>query len=127
MSKKLHSNAPTILFQRAVELRKNQTKAEEILWEYLKTKPLGFKFRRQHPYFQYIFDFYCHSLKLVIEVDGSIHENVYVKLNDKIREELLQKDGMIILRINNDDIFYSLDHVIKKIGIQLNQLSNKSH
>ena len=125
MSKKLHSNASTILFERAVELRKNQTKAEEILWNYLRTRPLGYKFRRQHPYFHYIFDFYCHSLKLVIEVDGSIHENEDVKLNDKIREELLQKDGMIILRINNDEIFYSLETVIEKIEFQLNQLSNK--
>ena len=70
MSKKLHSNATTILFERAVELRKNQTKAEEILWDYLRTRPLGYKFRRQHPYFNFIFDFYCYSLKLIIEVDG---------------------------------------------------------
>ena len=125
MSKNLHSNASTILFERAVELRKQPTKAEEMLWEYLKTKPLGFKFRRQHPYFQYIFDFYCHSLKFIIEVDGSIHEKEDVKLNDLKREELLIKDRMIILRINNDEIFYSLDNVIKKIEIQLNQLSNK--
>ena len=125
MSKKLHSNAPVILFERALELRKQPTKAEEILWEYLKTKPLGYKFRRQHPYFQYIFDFYCHSLKLIIEVDGSIHEREDVKLNDKIREELLQKDGMIILRFNNNEIFHSLDNVIKKIEIQITKISKK--
>ena len=125
MSKKLHSNAPVILFERALELRKQQTKAEEMLWDYLKTRPLGYKFRRQHPYFHYIFDFYCHSIKLIIEVDGSIHEREDVKLNDKIREELLQKDRMIILRINNDEIFHSIDNVIKKIEIQLKQLSNK--
>src|SRR5436305_9931023 len=59
MSKDMHRNASNILFQRAKELRNNETKAEEILWSYLRTKPFQFKFRRQHPYFQYIFDFYC--------------------------------------------------------------------
>ena len=59
------------MYQRARELRNNSTHAEIILWGYLKAKPLGYKFRRQHPYAIYILDFYCHSLKLCIEVDGN--------------------------------------------------------
>lgn len=70
MTGKMHSGAAKPLYQMARELRNNATHAETILWGYLKTKPLGFKFRRQHPYSIYILDFYCHSLKLVIEVDG---------------------------------------------------------
>ena len=67
---------------------------KQILWGYLKTKSLGFKFRRQHPYSLYILDFYCHSLKLVIEIDGSIHEKEEVKENDKIRQQSLEIDGL---------------------------------
>jgi very-short-patch-repair endonuclease len=67
----MFSGADSFLFERASKLRKQQTFAEEILWNYLRTKPFGFKFRRQHAFSIYILDFYCHSLKLAIEVDGS--------------------------------------------------------
>ncbi len=50
MEKKMHGGAIKPLFQMARELRNNATQAENILWKYLRTKPLGFKFRRQHPY-----------------------------------------------------------------------------
>jgi very-short-patch-repair endonuclease len=69
--KKMFLGADNFLFERASKLRKQQTLAEEILWNYLRTKPFGHKFRRQHPFSIYILDFYCHSLKLAIEVDGS--------------------------------------------------------
>jgi len=62
------------IHRRAQELRKRMTPCENILWERLKGKHfLGYKFRRQHPLYKYIVDFYCHQLKLVIEVDGSVH------------------------------------------------------
>ncbi len=83
MTGKMHSGASKPLYQMARELRNNATHAETILWGYLKTKPLNHKFRRQHPYSIYILDFYCHSLQLVIEVDGSIHELKEVKENDR--------------------------------------------
>ncbi|MBO9682401.1 MAG: DUF559 domain-containing protein [Flavisolibacter sp.] len=63
-----------------------------MLWNYLRTKPFGFKFRRQHPFSIYILDFYCHQLKLVIEVDGSIHNVAEVKQNDEIRQQQLEKE-----------------------------------
>ena len=60
--------------RRARELRKRMTPCEKILWERLKGKYLlDYKFRRQHPIYKYIVDFYCHQLRLVIEVDGSVH------------------------------------------------------
>jgi very-short-patch-repair endonuclease len=62
------------IFLKAVELRNNPTKAEIILWEQLKNKDLfGVRFKRQHPIDIFIADFYCHKYKLVIEVDGEIH------------------------------------------------------
>jgi very-short-patch-repair endonuclease len=112
--KRMHAGAVKPLYQRARELRNNATHAEEILWGYLKNKPLGFKFRRQHPYSIYILDFYCHSLKLVIEVDGKIHEHEDVKLNDNMRQELVEKDGVSFLRFSNEQIMKSLEIVIKE-------------
>ena len=103
------------LYQRAREFRNNATNAESVLWGYLKNKPLGYKFRRQHPYSNYILDFYCHALKLVIEVDGSIHNNADVKLNDELRQVALQSDGLVVLRFQNDEITKTPEKVILEI------------
>jgi imidazole glycerol-phosphate synthase subunit HisF len=91
MEKGMHGGAIKHIYQRARELRNNATHAEALLWGYLKTKPYDLKFRRQHPYSIFILDFYCHSLKLVIEIDGSIHNQPDVKINDKQRQELFRK------------------------------------
>ncbi len=111
----MFAGAEHLLFKRAAELRKRQTQAEEVLWAYLRAKPLGFKFRRQHPYLHYILDFYCHSLKLVIEVDGSIHEKEEVKENDAVRQSCLEDHGLTILRFTNEEIRLNTENVIAKI------------
>jgi len=94
----------------ARELRKNQTNAEKILWEKLRNRKfLGLKFTRQHPvyYFKdgrknfFIADFFCSELKLIIELDGKIHEKQ--KDYDKVREELLKSKEIDILRFNNEE------------------------
>jgi len=82
MERKMQAGAIKHLYQKARGLRNNSTYAESVLWEYLRTNPLGLKFRRQHPYSIYILDFYCHSVKLIIEVAGSIHHRPDIKLND---------------------------------------------
>ncbi len=115
MQNKMHAGAVKILYQRARELRNNSTPAEQILWRYLKTKPLGYKFRRQHPYSIYILDFYCHKLKTVIEVDGSIHNLEEIKKLDKQRQELSEQDNLQFLRITNEEIIGALEKVIEKI------------
>jgi very-short-patch-repair endonuclease len=104
MDKKMHAGAIKPLYQRARELRENSTQAEMMLWGYLKTKPVGFKFRRQHPYSIYILDFYCHILQLVFEVDGNIHDEPDVKLNDQQRQSLLENNKLAVLRFSNDQI-----------------------
>ena len=75
------------IFERAEELRKNPTSSENLLWQYLKADQLGVRFKRQHPIWMYIADFYCHELKLVIEIDGSVHNLKEVKYHDIVREE----------------------------------------
>jgi len=124
MNNKMHKGALKPLYQRARELRNNSTYAESILWGYLKTKPLGYKFRRQHPYAIYILDFYCHSLKLVIEADGSIHNLPDVKENDDIRQKLLEEDGFKVIRFQNNIIIEKTETVIKEIETCIQLLAN---
>jgi len=111
----MFAGAEKILFKRASELRKQQTFAEEILWGYLRTKPFGFKFRRQHAFSNYILDFYCHALMLVIEVDGSIHNEEEVKKNDEVRQKHLEEQSLIVFRFTNDDIRLKPEEVIQSI------------
>jgi cyclase len=115
MKNKMFAGAENLLFRRAGELRKQQTFAEELLWNYRIAKPLGFKFRRQHPYSNYILDLYCHRLKLVIEVDGSIHEKEEVKQNDIERQKQLEQQGLTFLRCTNNEIKLQAEKVIKKL------------
>jgi very-short-patch-repair endonuclease len=93
MKLKMFAGANKLLFERAAKLRKQQTFAEEVLWNYLKTKPKSFKFRRQHVFGNYILDFYCHALRLAIEIDGTIHNNEEVKRNDLQRQRYWNKMG----------------------------------
>lgn len=111
----MHAGAAKLIFQRAVELRDNVTHAEELLWNYVRTKPLGYKFRRQHPFSIYILDFYCHALKLVIEVDGGIHNETDVKEADRVRQESLEAQGLMVVRFTNDEITSRLQVMIKKL------------
>jgi imidazole glycerol-phosphate synthase subunit HisF len=113
--------ADKLLFERAATLRKQQTFAEEILWNYLGTKPFGFKFMRQHPFACYILDFYCHQLKLAIEVDGSIHELQEVKENDQTRQQLLENEGLSFLRFSNKEMTLKPEDVILRIETYLKE------
>ena len=121
MKKKMFFGASKIIFENAKHLRKNMTHAESILWVHLKTKPNGYKFRRQHPLGIYIADFYCHKLKLVIELDGSIHKNKEVKQNDEIRQKLIEEDGLIVIRFTNTQIQKDIQNVLKIIAIKCNK------
>jgi imidazole glycerol-phosphate synthase subunit HisF len=110
------------IFARADELRKNQTEDEKLLWLHLKRGQLGVRFKRQHPIWMYIADFYCHELKLVIEVDGSIHNVKEVMESDKIREEDIISFGIRVIRFTNREIRTDITTVIEKIGNIVNEL-----
>ena len=107
----MNAGAAKLIFQRAKELRGNETHAEAFLWSFLRTKPLGFKFRRQHPYSIYILDFYCHALKLIIEVDGGIHQEADMKESDQVRQRILEQEGLAVVRYTNDDIITNFEAV----------------
>ena len=73
----MHDGAIPEIFRNAAKLRANMTETENIIWEFLRTKPSGFKFRRQHPINKYILDFYCHRKRLSIEIDGGYRHMEY--------------------------------------------------
>jgi len=98
----------------AKNLRKNPTAAEATLWQYLRHKQLvGYKFRRQYPIYGFIVDFYCHEKKLIIEVDGLIHNQQQNR--DHGRDIILQQHGYTTLRFTNKEIFDDISSIIKKI------------
>ncbi len=106
------------------DLRKRSTQVENILWELLRNKRLEWvKFRRQHPFGRYIADFYSDEAKIVIELDWKIHENQ--KEYDEIRDELISKYWVKILRFKNDEILNDLENVINKIVLLLSPLGGK--
>ena len=72
------------------------------MWEFLKGNQLDFRFRRQHPLLFYIADFYCNQLKLVIEIDGSIHNKEDVKINDARRQSEIEELGITVMQFTNE-------------------------
>ena len=105
-------------------LRRNMTKAELVLWDKLKDKKIfKSKFRRQHPVDIFIVDFYCHEYKLVIEINGEIHNDNETKEYDTGREAELNKFGLIVLRFTNNQVIYKLDEVILRIHGVLTELT----
>ncbi|HEY4784412.1 MAG TPA: endonuclease domain-containing protein [Bacteroidales bacterium] len=112
----MYYGASPDIFRKAKELRKKETDAEKILWNRINNNQiLGLNFRRQHPVNQFIVDFYCHGIKLVIEVDGGIHDLPDNKVYDLARSEILEKFGLRVIRFRNDDIIQSIDQVIQTI------------
>lgn len=104
------------IFEKAKMLRKGMTGAELQLWEKLKRKKmLGLRFRLQHPIDIFIADFYCHPLKLVIEVDGGIHKTTDQKEYDFGREGELENWGIIIIRFTNEEIESEMSSVLEDI------------
>jgi very-short-patch-repair endonuclease len=104
-------------FENATKLRKEQTSAEEILWDKLRRKQLsGFRFRRQHPIGKYIADFYCHKRKLAVEIDGTVHKKGEQVEHDNIRTAEMNSHGINVVRFTNDDIHFKMDQVLYTIA-----------
>ncbi len=102
----------------ARELRNCSTKAEIKLWVQLKGKQmLGYDFHRQKPLLNYIADFYCPELNLVIEIDGYSHEFEETQIRDKRKEIELKKWGITVLRFRDEDVHGDLENVLR--GIEL--------
>jgi leucyl-tRNA synthetase len=117
-------NNSYLLLEKAKEMRANPTPAEAILWKQLKGKKTKLKFRQQHLINDYIVDFVCLTRKLIVEVDGKIHD--YQLENDAARTlELEQKSGFKVIRFKNEEVIGDVDGVLAKIEKELhNQFYN---
>src|SRR5688572_21293558 len=101
MKNRMFYGATPIIFERAKELRICMTESEKKLWEYLRIKPMGYRFRRQHPLLSYIADFFCYKLNLVIEIDGGIHNTKDRRAKDIEKETALSIKGIKTIRFTN--------------------------
>ena len=99
------------------ELRASATPAEKLLWQYIKEKQIDhYRFRRQHGVGPYILDFYCLSLRLGIELDGNVHDDVIVQEHDLEREKYLKEiAGIHILRFENEEVTSNTEAVVEVI------------
>ena len=103
-----------LLVERAKQLRKNLTAAEKKLWnEYLNN--LKFRFLRQRPIDNFIVDFYCAALKLVIEIDGDSHFTTEAKEYEEARTKVLEGYGLKVIRFTNDEVMNNLEGVCQQI------------
>ena len=103
------------------------TEAENALWNVLKNRRLfKVRFQRQHPIDIFVVDFYCHELKLAIEIDGGIHLNEKVAEYDDGRTHDIEKFGIKILRFTNEQVFKKRYFVIKEILKTITSLSSAS-
>ena len=111
----MHDGATPKVFRNASKLRENMTETEKILWEYLKTKSSATKFRRQHPIGGYVLDFYCHNLRLSIEIDGRYHLEKEQKEKDKERTNYLSNVGIKEIRFSNEEVTNKFQQIKERI------------
>ncbi len=106
-------NKPTIA--RAKQLRRQLTLPEGLLWQFLRTRPGGFKFRRQHPVGPYALDFFCREAALAIEVDGIAHGMGDNPRRDERRDAWVAEQGIQTLRICAADVLGEFEAVTRGI------------
>ena len=99
----------------ARKLRAEMTPPEIVLWQALRARPAGHKFRRQHPAGMYVLDFFCNKARLAIEVDGSAHDNPSVIAKDQARSRFLREQGVATTRIPAKLVLEDLDAVVRRL------------
>ncbi len=108
---------------RARLLRRNATRAEDLLWKELRNRQLGrWKFRRQHPIDRFIVDFVSLDGRLVIEVDGATHSEPRDLRHDAERTRILESLGFHVVRITNEDVYSNMDGVLNSILHELGSI-----
>ncbi len=117
---------PVPLLEAARSLRKNMTDAEKLLWTFLRRKQLGgFRFRRQHPFEQYVLDFFCYEAMLAVELDGGQHNASDTHLRDKERTIFLNHHGIQVVRFWNHEVISNLEDVLQSIYDLLQQSTQR--
>lgn len=113
-------------FEFAKTMRKNPTPAEDLLWNCLSNKQIQtLKFRRQHPVSSFILDFYCHEIKLAIELDGEIHNDAKQHEYDTERTKSLTQIGITEIRFKNDLVINDIAAVLNEIEKVVREMKSK--
>ncbi len=120
----MFEGASYLIFENAKQLRKNMTAAETALWMHLRKGVSGYKFRRQHPIGLYIADFYCHKVKLIVEIDGTIHNRKDIQEHDEKRQKDLTEMRYTVLRFTNQQVVTNVENVLLIIEDNISQLNN---
>jgi very-short-patch-repair endonuclease len=115
----MNSKLPEDILTFARTLRLHQTDAENLLWLLLRSRSLGFKFRRQHPVGRFILDFYCHEAHLAVELDGGEHNKDVAALKDENRSKELLTAGISVIRFWNDEVLARTEAVLELIYQEL--------
>jgi len=103
--------------------RNGGTKAEACLWKYaLSKKKTGYTFKRQRPVMNYIADFMCQDLKLIIEVDGSSHDSPEALAKDQKRQTDLEAAGFEVIRFTNAEVLRGMDRMRREIGRKIREI-----
>ena len=116
---------------RARKLRKEQTKAETRAWWLLRNRSLGgFKFRRQHPVGSFYADFCCPELKLIVELEGSVHSQPSVVKLDASRDKYLKNEGFIVAHFPNGMVFQAPEEFVERVkrlceGLRLKKIAEE--
>jgi leucyl-tRNA synthetase/ASC-1-like (ASCH) protein len=105
------------LYDKALEMRKDPTESEKLIWESIRSQKLGFKFRQQHIINEFIVDFVCLEKKVILEIDGGVHDSQ--KERDQERTAILEALGFSVLRFSNDEVKNSIQSVLKTIESEL--------
>ncbi len=113
------------LKEKARYLRNNSTKSEIFLWKRIKANQVhGYRFMRQKPLLDFIADFYCYELKLVIELDGYSHQFEEVRKKDKLKQNRLEKEGLTVLRYTDSEVFDNIEFVLRSIEGHVKLIEN---
>ncbi len=104
-----------LLKNNAKRMRRGQTEAESFLWSYIRANQLGVHFRRQHPIGDFIADFICIDQRLIIEVDGNIHNKPEQQEWDKQRTAFLESQDYRVVRFSNEQVLHDIDKVLAHI------------
>ena len=113
------------IFQIAERLRRDMTATEKIIWDRVCKNQLGVRIRRQHPVWKFIADFYCHEVRLVIEIDGGIHLLPENKEYDISRDIILKEFQIEILRFTSDEVIKETSLVIERIKSTIEKLKQQ--
>jgi very-short-patch-repair endonuclease len=123
LEKSMYFKAKPGTLETASILRKNMTFSEMLLWEKLKGKQIfGLRFRRQHPINIFIVDFYCHAVRLVVEIDGEIHDQQ--EEYDDGRSAEMEKFGIRVIRFTNNEVEENIEAVIDRIKMVVKEQIN---